>query len=403
MSVYRRDDSRHWWINVQWKDCPRIQLSTLTDRKPEAKRMVATLRALRSAGRYDLLGLIAARRLVLQEVHAAFMRDSSSLGRMEATEPTPELGALVDEWLAWLGSPAGISPRTKRRFAVQTVRRYAVSWDQIFALLPLGRASGVSDLTSGAIASYRKARVEAGCDGPTVNRDLCAIQSLLRYCEDERAMRITRPRFTKEREHVGRERWLTASESAAVAAAAPTEWWPLFATLIYTGMRIGEAQALRWGDVALKERRIEIHPGFQRLKTTSSDRTVAIPEPLAAVLREHASVAPSAATEPVFPGVLGQYWRARWAWQRTCKRASIQPARLHDLRHTFGVHAARSGVPLVRLQRLMGHCKPEMTLRYMRHAPDGDFAADAALVAGSMDGQSLREQHERLVRGPRRA
>jgi hypothetical protein len=42
-----------------------------------------------------------------------------------------------------------------------------------------------------------------------------------------------------------------------------------------------------------------------------------------------------------------------------------------------------------------------VTMRYRRHAPDGDFAADAALVAGSMAGDQRREEQVRadLVAG----
>lgn len=55
-------------------------------------------------------------------------------------------------------------------------------------------------------------------------------------------------------------------------------------------------------------------------------------------------------------------------------------------RGTFGVHAAQSGVPIVRLQKLMGHAAPYMTLRYMKHAPEAYFAEDAARIAGSIAG-----------------
>ena len=73
--------------------------------------------------------------------------------------------------------------------------------------------------------------------------------------------------------------------------------------------------------------------------------------------------------------------------------------RVHDLGHTFGVDAARAGVPLARLQRLMGDATPSVTMRYMHHTPDGDFAADVALVAGSMAGDRRREEESRAETG----
>jgi integrase len=384
MSLYKRSDSAAWWINVQWKGYDRIHLSTGTERKRLARDMLNTLRTLKAAGRRDLLGLIASRRLELADVHAVYLNDPGSVAGLKVVEPSPRLGALVGEWQGWLESPAGLSPRTRRRYRSQTIRRYLVSWERIFAQLPKGRDTTLAELTSGAIAVYRKDRVTAGSTGQTVNRDLCAIQSLLSWCEKEKEMDLQRPRLSKEKESPGRERWLTAEEIEMVRCVTSKEWWPLFATLIYAGLRIGEAQALRWSDVQLGPRQIAVHDRFHDLKTDSSDRDVPIPDPLGEALSAHAHQHPSGPADPVFPGRLGMYATARQAWRATCKRAGITSCRLHDLRHTFGVHAARSGVPLARLQRLMGHSSPITTMRYMRHAPNSDFAADAARIAGSM-------------------
>ena len=83
-------------------------------------------------------------------------------------------------------------------------------------------------------------------------------------------------------------------------------------------------------------------------------------------------------------------------WRKVCLQAGLHDggeepnpnATLHDLRHTFGVHAAQSGVPIVRLQKLMGHATPHMTLRYMKHAPEAYFKEDAARVASALAGAS---------------
>ncbi|MBA3317105.1 MAG: site-specific integrase [Gemmatimonadales bacterium] len=64
---------------------------------------------------------------------------------------------------------------------------------------------------------------------------------------------------------------------------------------------------------------------------------------------------------------------------------------MHDLRHSFGVHCAQAGVPIVRLQKLLGHASPHMTLRYMKHAPESYFQEDAAKVAASISGKRNRE------------
>jgi hypothetical protein len=49
--------------------------------------------------------------------------------------------------------------------------------------------------------------------------------------------------------------------------------------------------------------------------------------------------------------------------------------------------------PAVRIQRLLGHATPVMTLRYMKHAPENYFTEDAARVAASLSGTADREGH----------
>lgn len=52
------------------------------------------------------------------------------------------------------------------------------------------------------------------------------------------------------------------------------------------------------------------------------------------------------------------------------------------------LHCAQAGVPLPRLQKLMGHASPVMTMRYMKHAPEAYFSEDAARLAASIQGSA---------------
>jgi len=61
------------------------------------------------------------------------------------------------------------------------------------------------------------------------------------------------------------------------------------------------------------------------------------------------------------------------------------------------VHCAQAGVPIARLQKLLGHATPAMALRYMKHAPEAYFAEDAAKVAASLTGALDREREARAA------
>ncbi len=142
MRPMRRNGGRNYELDVRWRGYPRLRVACGTTNKARAGAMGRTLTALRDAGRRDLLGLLATHRLTLAEVHDAYTRDPVALEQMKAKAESPRLGAVVDEWLDWCKSPAGLSTRTKRLYTPKTVRRYRVSWEGFFAALPLGGKRG---------------------------------------------------------------------------------------------------------------------------------------------------------------------------------------------------------------------------------------------------------------------
>lgn len=66
-------------------------------------------------------------------------------------------------------------------------------------------------------------------------------------------------------------------------------------------------------------------------------------------------------------------------WRKVRRKAGIQDARLHDLRHTFASHAVMQGVPLPVLSRLLGHSRTRMTLRYA-HVSNREIEAAAERI-----------------------
>jgi len=391
VSIYKRPESNRYVIEIRWQGLPRFKLSSGSSSKKRAEAMQRTLHALRDAGRLDVLRLLAERKLRLADVHEDFVRDPAALRHRTAAAASPKLGSLLDEWLRWLNDPATLSPKTRRPYARKTTQRYSVSWSALLNLLPRGRDAVLTDVTKGFLADFRARRRREGAGGATINRDLCAVSAFLTWCEQEQAVDVHRPTVPRERESAGRERWLDASELRRLEAALPRSWWPLFATLAYTGLRVGEAQGLYWSDIRLSDQVITVHDRGRRLKTSASARVVPIAVPLARLLAEHRTRYSGGPADPVFPHPFGSYQLAQRVFQRACREAGLYDIRIHDLRHTFGVHCAQAGIPIVRIQRLLGHSTPVMALRYMKHAPENYFAADAARVAGSLSGAADRE------------
>lgn len=193
-----------------------------------------------------------------------------------------------------------------------------------------------------------------------------------------------------------REHEQGTGRSNGAHAAGTAGCGALFAALAFTGLRIGEAQGLRGGDLRLAERRIRVHEGERQLKTASSVRDVPVPEPLARLLADHVTRFPIGPSDLLFDSPYNDYRAARRVFSRACLVAGLRSVTLHDLRHTFAVHAAQAGVPIPRIQKLLGHSTVAMAMRYMKHAPEAFFAEDAAKVAGSLTGDLDRERNERV-------
>lgn len=403
MTPFKR--GRIYHIDVRWKGIRRLQLSTGTANKARAVAMQRTLYALRSAGRSDLLGLLAEGKIKLPELHDAYEKRGDELEHLKARAESPRLGDLIEKWLGWL--PTAVSVRTKRRYAPRTVTRYRVSWEGFFEVLPRGRDSTLADLTPGFVADYRQVRhratggrrrqrAEKPLAGATMNRDFAALGAFLTWASEVENIHVVRPKLPREWESRGRQRWLSADELRAFRTECPDEWRSFFAVLFYTGARVGEVRGLRGSDILLHAKRITIHEADRRVKSAHAVRDLPIPSTLKEVLAAHlARVAPGPA-DLVFPGDY-QGSRMRRVWDRTCKAAAIAGATPHDARHTFGVHAAQAGVPLVRLQQLMGHASAHMTLRYMKHAPEAYLDTDAATIEQHMSGLTDREAAARAT------
>ena len=181
---------------------------------------------------------------------------------------------------------------------------------------------------------------------------------------------------------------------------------PLFRTLINTGMRWGEAGALRPRDLNLRsdDPSISIVRAVKRdensqsyigpTKTRRSRRTISIPVDLAEQLRE--LTAGKGAEDLVFTTRTGSMLNPSHArsrvWLPAVRRAQdvekhgdravqVTP-RIHDLRHSHASWLIAAGVDLLTVQRRLGHESITTTAdRYSHLLPGQQRAASAAIAA----------------------
>jgi integrase len=169
-------------------------------------------------------------------------------------------------------------------------------------------------------------------------------------------------------------RFLTEPEIGRLLAAVPAHWRPLVLLLVSTGLRWGEATALRVADVDILAkvanlrvlRAVTERPGGELVyhppKTERSRRTVTFTRlvaetlaPLVSVRERDALVFTSPAGEAV---TQAYFWRI---WDRARRAAGLEDVRVHDLRHTHAAILISAGRPLTAIQHRLGHSSIAVT------------------------------------------
>lgn len=139
-----------------------------------------------------------------------------------------------------------------------------------------------------------------------------------------------------------------------------------FCQFLYaTGLRIGEAQAVRIGDLDERDRSLAVRLG----KGQRRRRTI-LPSGIIAVLRDYRAtwapvslLFPGGSAVPEQPMPEERVNAALAAAGRRCGLATTLTA--HRLRHCFATHLHERGVGVCELQRLLGHASITSTLRYI--------------------------------------
>lgn len=129
---------------------------------------------------------------------------------------------------------------------------------------------------------------------------------------------------------------------------------PIVICALDTGMRRGEILSLRWCDVDLHARRINI----QALNTkTLKSRSLAISARLFVELEKLPQRDP-------LTRVFGVTDTVKRSWATAKKIAGITDLKFHDLRHTCATRLVQGGLPIAEVSRILGHTSVVTTFRY---------------------------------------
>lgn len=271
--------------------------------------------------------------------------------------------------------------------------RVKVRGERIVALLG-GPETPLASIDSAAI-SRMVAALRQPCPGrskglrdSSCNRYLSTLTTLLLTAQREWGVLDKVPFIRLAKESRGRLRTFTIEEEARIDTLLRTYAPPkqsqrylsrrgfdlyeeaadLFAVLLDTGMRLGEA-------VALECRDVNLDTGLIHVWKNKSDRPRSIP------MTERVRGIVEPRLELGRPRVfLLSCADAEGVWRRRIKKLpEFADAVLHSARHTYASRLVTLGVPLYSLTKLLGHASSKMTERYSHLAPES-FRESARLL-----------------------
>lgn len=158
-----------------------------------------------------------------------------------------------------------------------------------------------------------------------------------------------------------RDRWLTVEEeNLLLANATPDYLKDIIVFAIHTGCRRGEILGVRWKNIDLFRRVINVQA------TKGGElKVIPISETLYQMLLQRSKLPHISGL--VFPVVSTTL---KDSFERAVKKAGLNDFRFHDLRHTFATRLIQGGADLYAVKRMLGHRTIRTTERYAHHSPE---------------------------------
>jgi integrase len=231
------------------------------------------------------------------------------------------------------------------------------------------------EITSDDVDRWRRDLAEAMAPA-TVNLHLCLLRAI--FSSAVRARRLTPtqlPQVAALKINNKLVRYLTVEEEERLLEASPERLRLLVLVAIHTGMRKGELLNLIWDDLDFISHTITVREGKSGegrrlpMSGTAQRALMGLRELKEQLLTKNLS--DNSSSSWVFSAPWGGFqMNLNRNWYGALKRAGLKNFRFHDLRHTFASRLGMAGVDLYRVQTLMGHKMPAMTLRYAHLSPE---------------------------------
>jgi len=267
-------------------------------------------------------------------------------------------------------------------------------------VLPFFKDYKVTHISRGKVKSFLLDKMNKGKAISTIKHYRNCISGVLNLAIDDEVIKANPAKqlgkgFLKT-EQLGKDINPLTSDELTTLLNAVSEHFPehhtLFLLLARTGMRIGEALALKWYDIDFEKRFIKVDRSYARGRVSKpksgKSRRVDMSMQLAQALKKHKRgfslklVNPdeNSSAQYVFTNQAGALidvsnWRRR-VFKKAIEKAELRKIRIHDLRHTYATIRISKGDNVADVSNQLGHHSVKFTWDVYYHWMPGKKKAE---------------------------
>lgn len=249
----------------------------------------------------------------------------------------------------------------------------------------------IEDITTNDVIAFLNER--ANLSKSYLEQIMVALKSILQAAVEDQIIPIN-PANSKRVKNPTKKRKekfaLSVDQLNTIQAELPhlkTQQRLLLALVMYTGMRRGEAAALRWEDIDFERGKIHVcrtvsgqgkQTVIEEPKTEAGKRDI----PLCDSLRD--ILLPLKGRGYVITGdKICKESRTKWLYKQIGEKIDLYGATLHTFRHTYATMLYYTGCDVKTLQRILGHSDIQTTMNTYVHWCEKNVAQAGEAVAAA--------------------
>ena len=262
-------------------------------------------------------------------------------------------------------------------------------------IMPVFGNLKVTEINRGKVKNFLLEKVGAGYSKSTAGNLKNVISGVLNKAVDDEVIPVNPSHllgknFLKAEDQKDTIKTLTLNELRQFLDTVESHYkadYPLFLLLARTGVRIGEALALRWDDMDFFRRAINVKRSFYRNRITKpkngKTRLVDMSLQLSETLKAHKVACKKKGLalgfgdlpEYVFTNRHGRIinlfkWRKQ-IFYKANEKAGVERIRIHDLRHTYATLRISKGDNIADVSNQLGHHSVKFTMDKYYHWTPG--------------------------------